>query len=328
MIAVTGGAGFIGSHLVERVVAAGARVRLIEKPGVNVDHMPTDSMDVAFVDIRDRCKIRTALTGCDTVYHLAANPNLWTRDRADFEAINHGGSIHVLEGALAVGVKRILHTSTESILTARADISQPFETAQLDIRRLYGPYTKSKLNAEDFAFKLARAGAPVVVANPTLPVGPGDRGLSPPTRMTLLFCRGKMPMYLDCRFNMIDVRDVALGLTRVLERGRPNRRYILGAHNIRLTEWLAMLGKLTGRKPPKFAIPYAAALAYAWSSEFVADWFTGRMPEATVTGVKLTRHKMHFDTANSLAELGVEPRPLADSAAAMIGWFKSQKWIG
>ena len=210
---VTGGAGFIGSHLVSELVDCGHQVRVVERPGAQVDHLPA-AAEVVFADIRDRAALPRAMEGASWVYHLAANPNLWVRDRREFEAVNHQGTINVLDTALAAGAGRILHTSTESILT-RANLNEPIdENVAISLEDAVGPYCRSKLLAEQYAFHLAGKGLPVVVANPTMPVGPGDRGLSPPTRLIVDFCGGKLPATMDCTLNLIDVRDVALGLVR------------------------------------------------------------------------------------------------------------------
>ncbi len=192
---------------------------------------------------------------------------------------------------------------------------------------MVGPYCRSKFDAEAFAFGLADSGAPVLVASPTLPIGPGDKGLSPPTRMTLACARGELPAYLDCRFNMMDVRDIAAGLARVLDRGLPGRRYLLGAWNIGLKEWLDMVARRAGGRAPLFRVPYLVALAAGWSSEFIADYFTGRMPQATVTGVRLTRYTMHFDPSRTLAELDLSPRPLEESLEDFFVDARRRGWL-
>src|SRR5262249_44180505 len=162
-------------------------------------------------DVRDRAAVERAVRGCEAVYHLAANPNLWVQPRGLFRQVNYLGTVHVLESALSAGAKRVLHTSTESILTRAREAGAITEEQHVPPEDVIGPYCRSKYLAERFAFRLARAGAPVIVVNPTLPVGPGDRGRSPPTQMILDFCRGKRREYLDAELNLIDVRDVAEG---------------------------------------------------------------------------------------------------------------------
>src|SRR4051812_22444784 len=300
---VTGGAGFIGSHLVERLVARGERVRVVERPGADATHLPA-GVEVVRADIRDRAALTSAMRGGQRVYHLAANPNLWVRDRAEFDAVNHVGTVHVLDAALDSGAERVLHTSTESILTCARNTGPIAEDVEIALSDAVGPYCRSKLRAENEALARARAGRPVVVANPTMPVGPGDRGLSPPTRLIRDFCRGKLPARMDCTLNLIDVRDVAEGLIRTMERGRPGRRHLLGGENLTLLGLLGQLSELTGVPVPRWRVPYALGLAVAAFSELWADRVTGRPPKATLTGVRLTRRTMHFDASRSLAELG------------------------
>ncbi len=318
---VTGGAGFIGSHLVERLVRAGHRVRVVERPGADTSHLPPQ-VEIVRADIRDRDAVRSALRGGQIVFHLAANPNLWARDRREFEAVNHRGTRHVLDAAIEAGARKILHASTESILTrarATGPIAEDVEITEADA---VGPYCLSKLRAENEAMARARAGHPVFVANPTMPVGPGDRGLSPPTRLILDFCQGQLPAFMDCTLNLIDVRDVAEGLARVVERGEPGRRYLLGGENLTLLGLLERLSTLSGVPVPRWRVPYPLGLAVAHISEFWADHVSGKAPKATVTGLKLTRRTMRFDASRSLAALDLSLRPVDESLADAVAWLR------
>jgi len=324
---VTGGAGFIGSHLVQHLLAQGEAVRVLERPGASVDHLPLRRLELARADIRDAGAVREAVDGCRRVYHLAADPNLWCRRRELFDAVNRGGTENVLNAALAAGAERVVYVSTESILTAPGFEGGAVETLRLREQDMIGPYCLSKFRAEQLAFRLADEGAPVLVAAPTLPVGPGDRLQTPPTRMAVAFCRGQLPAYLESRFNLIDVRDVAQGIWNVMRCGRPAIRYLIGHANRRLSEWLGLLGEAVGRAPPRYRVPYPVALAVAWLSECCADYLTGRMPLATVTGVRLTRRCMFFDPAPSLAELRLEPRPIEQSARDAVAWYREQGWL-
>ncbi len=151
--------------------------------------------------------------------------------------------------------------------------------------------------------------------------------LSPPTRLIVDFCRSRLPATMDCTLNLIDVRDVALGLVRVMERGKPGRRYLLGHENLALFDFLSLLAELTGVPVPRFRVPYPIALGVAWLSEFWADHVTGRSPRATVTGVRLARRTMHFDMAHSLAELGLRPRPIRESLADALAWLRTAGYL-
>ena len=318
---VTGGAGFIGSHLVVRLVDSGRVVRVIDRPGAEVGHLPPQ---VEFVpaDIRDSSGLNRAMAGAPWVFHLAANPNLWVRNREEFLSVNYQGTINVLDAALAAGAERVLHTSTESILT-KASLTGPIdENVEITLKDTVGPYCRSKLLAEQYAFTLARRGLPVVVANPTMPVGPGDRNLSPPTRLILDFSLGRLPAALDCTLNLVDVRDVAMGLQRVMERGQPGRRYLLSGENMTLMELLHCLSQMTGVPAPRWRVPYPLGLLVAGVSELWADHVTGRAPKATLTGLRLARRILHFDASRSRTELELCPRSIRDSLADAVRWLQ------
>lgn len=324
---VTGGAGFLGTHLVAQLLAAGRPVRVLEHPKALVDHLPLDRIELVRVDIRDAQAVQEAVRDCEFVYHLAADPNLWRKDRREFEAVNHLGTLNVMRAAVAAGARRVLYTSTESILTSPDFHNGAVEKLQLREQDMLGPYCLSKFRAEQSVFRMVEDGAPIVVVSPTLPVGPGDRKQTPPTRLAVAFCRGELPAYLDCRFNLVDARDVATGMMLAMERGRAGIRYLLGAENHHLSDWLRILGEETGRPVPRWRVPYALALSVAWCSELWADQVTGKIPMATLTGVRLTRRSMFFDPAASLAELGLKPRPIHESARDAVAWYRAQKWI-
>jgi dihydroflavonol-4-reductase len=268
------------------------------------------------------------MPGARRVYHLAANPHLWARDPDEFRQVNFEGTVNVIESALAAGAERVLHTSTESILTRPGKVDAIDENVSITPEDTVGPYCLSKLLAEQFAFAMARRGRPVVVANPTMPIGPGDRGLSPPTRLIVAFCRGRLPVAMDCTLNLIDVRDAAMGIDLVMQRGAPGRRYLLGGTNVTLMGLFERLGRLTGVPVPRWKVPYPLGLAVAAVSELWANHVTGRMPHATVTGLRLARRLMHFDPSRSLAELGLRPRGLEESLEETVAWLKSAGLLG
>lgn len=322
---VTGGGGFIGGHLVRQLRATGQRVIVIERPGFPVPRIPV-GVDLRFADIRDAQAVEQALLDCSgaEVYHLAANPHLWVRDRSEFEAINHQGTRHVLDAALRHGARRVLHCSTESILTKAHWPKDCAIDEQVVIQEsdAVGPYCLSKLRAENYARSLAESGLPVVIANPTMPVGPEDPGPSPPTCLVMDFLKGRMPGYMDCALNLVDVRDVAAGLIKVMQRGEIGRRHLLSGDNLSLAELLQMLSGLSGKPVPRFKIPYPVGLTYAYISEWVADHFTGKRPQATVTGLKLARRVMHFDATVTRRVLEWKSRCVSESLKDLLTWLR------
>lgn len=324
---VTGGSGFIGTHLVNILLGMDKPVRVLERPGADTRHLPLDRIEVVFADIRDQQAVNNAMKDCEYVYHLAADPNLWRKQPEEFDAINFRGTLNVLESALQNGAKRVMHTSTESILTTSDFNGSGVEFLELKEEHMIGPYCLSKYRADKSALDLGKQGEPVIVVTPTLPVGPGDRNLTPHTRMALAFCRGELPAILECCLNLIDVRDVAMGMVLAMEKGRPGVRYLLGSENHRLSDWLGILGRYANRPAPELRVPYTLALAVAWFSEQWARYITDNMPMATLTGVKLTRRSMFFDASKTLEELGLEPRPVEQSAKDTVDWFRIEKLI-
>ncbi len=291
-------------------------------------HFPAE---VEFIrgSILDQERLRQAFRGVDRVFHLAANPRLWARDKREFDQVNFLGTKAVLAAAEHAGVSRIIYTSTESILgwPRHRGLALTTETVTTSFKDLPGQYCRSKFLAEQAALRAAESGLPVVIVNPTLPVGPGDSGLSPPTAMLLLFLNGGTPGFLDGTLNFIDVRDVALGHLLAAEKGRVGERYILGNKNLKISQLLELLHRLTGLSMPRIQIPYGAALIYAAVSEFLADHVTHRPPRAPLTGVRLMRRSMAFDSSKAKTELGLPQTSLDISIADAIEWFGEQGYL-
>ena len=318
---VTGGAGFIGSHVVRLLAARGERVRVLdlEEPAYKFD-------GIEFVrgSICDPVTVRAACAGADWVFHLAADPNLWAADKSSFGRVNLDGTRIVLEEAHAAGAERIVYCSTESILLGkqeRTDAAFGGELAHLTPDDMPGPYTRSKLLADRVAFAAARAGAPVVIVNPTLPLGPGDRKLTPPTRMLLRFLNCRTPVFLDFAMNMVDVRHAAFGHILAAERGNPGERYILAGANITLGELLAMLGEITGCRMPRWRLPQQIVLAISHACELVADHITHRPPMAPLEGSRLAREPMVFHSTKSRDVLGMPETNLRRALEDAVCWM-------
>ncbi|MGF1593651.1 MAG: NAD-dependent epimerase/dehydratase family protein [Kiloniellaceae bacterium] len=326
---VTGGSGFVGQHLVDLLCARGERVRVFDRrPPARIHQSRGTDFEFLQGDISDSDAVDRAMTGANSVFHLAANPNLWARDSEDFARVNYGGTLNVLTAAERHRPERVVYTSTESIIAGLrgqvAGSGMIDESAAPRAEDMPGPYCRSKFLAERAALEAAERGLPVVVVNPTLPVGPGDSLQTPPTRMLLDFLNGRTPAYLEAEINMIDVRDVALGHLLAAERGLIGRRYILGAENLKVSDLLALLEDITGLPMPKRRIPYWLAYSYAAVDQFLADNVTRRPPRAPLTGVRLVRHPMNFDNRRALAELGLRPRPVRHALTDAIAWFREQ----
>lgn len=321
---VTGGGGFIGLHLVKQLLEQGETVRVLELPDVP---LPSD-VEVVRGTVCDAETVRKALKNVHRLYHLAANPNLWANDKKDFNRVNYEGTCTVLQEAVKCNLEVIIYTSTESILTGKARHEVMVDSAaKRIIQEMPGPYCRSKFLAEQAALKAAEDGLPVVIVAPTLPIGPGDRKITPPTRMILDFMNTKTPAYLECGFNLIDVRDIAAGHILAAEQGRYGERYILGNENMTLSELLQMIEEITGLAMPKTRIPYWVALTAGVVSEFLADYVTHRQPKAPLTGVRLARYPMYFNSDKAVNELGLPQNSLHQALTDEIDWLRSQGLI-
>ena len=313
---VTGGAGFIGRPLVEAPPQPGARVSVLDT--AQAAGWPA-GVDCRQGSVLDAALLADSLLGVEQVFHLAAIPHLWIRDKRRYGTVNVGGTEAVLQAAGAAGVRRLVHCSTEAVLAGTADASGCVDGSR-DPRLddMPGPYSRSKLLAEQAVLAAAARGLPAVVVSPTAPVGPGDASLTPPTQMLLDFLNGRHPAYLDCLLNLADVRDVARGHLLAAARGTPGRRYLLAGRDLRLSELLHELQRLTGLPMATRRIPWWLAWSAAAVGEFVADRITGRPPAATLNGVRLVRRPLRYRADIAERELGWRCRPLAESLSDAI----------
>lgn len=310
---VTGGSGFIGGHLVAALAARGERVRILDL------REPAETPPgVAFLQgsILDAEAVARAMEGVERVFHLAAHAQLWLPDPADFDRVNRKGTRVVLDAARRAGTRRFVYCSTEAVLVGPPPARRLDESADPGIEGLAGHYCRSKWRAEREALAAARDGLPVVVVNPTAPIGPGDRTPTPPTAMLRLFRAGGPRLILDCVLNLVDVRDVAAGMLLAAEHGRVGERYLLGGTDIRLAELAARIDMLMGRPVARrYAVPGGVALAAARVEEWLSDHVTRRPPRAPVTGVRLALGSGGFDSGKAVRELGYRPRPLDGTLA-------------
>jgi dihydroflavonol-4-reductase len=315
LVLVTGGAGFIGGHVVRQLLEGGRRVRVLDLPAALQSRRPKPQLpwasslgQVELVpgDVRDRTAVAQAVRGCAEVYHVAGNAQLWAKQRGAFQQTNVLGTRNVLEEAARAGCPRILHVSSALVW------QPPFPC---------DPYSQSKRRGERIALELARQGAAIVVVNPTLPIGPGDPTPTPPTRMLQDFAAGQHPAYLEATLNFVDVRDLAAGVIAAARHGAPGRRYLLGDTSVRLSELLSMLSRMVGRPAPRWRIPYLVALCTGLVSEWWAQVCGGPSPAATVAGVRLARRLPPEDAAAALRAFGIQPRPLEQSLADAVRDF-------
>jgi dihydroflavonol-4-reductase len=319
---VTGGSGFIGRHLVSALLERGDTLRIFD------EHAPlARAANVEFHQgsIDDRPALLIALDGIDRVFHLAGIAHFWTPNPADFDRVNRAGTETLLSAAAESGIARIVHCSTESILMPprRADKTIN-ETISLQLTDMAGPYTRSKFAGEQRARAAARAGLPVVIVNPTVPLGPGDHRMTPPTALLARFLAGGRSASLECTLNLVDVRDIAEGMILAAEHGRIAERYILGGQNLPMRELAVLIARFTGKTAHPIWIPPWLALGAGLIGEWLANHVTHRTPAATAEGVRLALRSGPLDIGKARRELGYTPRPIEPALAQALEWLVKQ----
>ncbi len=318
---VTGANGFVGCHVVRALLARGDRVRALVRDGADLAALSGLDAEICRGDVRDRAAVMRAAIGCDEIYHVAADYRLWVRDPAPMYATNVEGTRNVIDAARDAGAARVVHTSTVGALgIPHGGVGR--EDTPVELSHMAGPYKRSKFLAEQLALDAARRGAPVVIVNPSTPIGALDFKPTPTGRIIAEFLARRMPAYVDTGLNLVDVEDVARGHLLAAERGRIGEKYILGAENLTLREMLERLAAIAGLPAPRVRIPYAVALGFALGAEAVARAITHRPPRASLTEVRMARKKMFFDSSKARAELGYRPRAIDAALERAIEFFR------
>ena len=320
---VTGGGGFIGQHLVAALLAQGRRVRILD---LRPPTCPMTGAQFVSGSVLDPELVREALNDVGEVYHLAALPGMWIPRKDDFHAVNCRGTEIMLDAARKRGVSRFLHCSTESILFGTSPpVSSTIEQVYTTPDEMPGTYTRSKLFAEQRASQAAASGFPVVIASPTMPIGPHHGNLTPPTLMLQHFLNRRVQLYFDFVVNLVDVRDVAAGLLLAMKHGQNGHRYILGGEAIRLSKLLSRLRTISGRKAVPVPVPAMIAQTTAHAMEFVADYVTHRAPAATVEGVRIAMRSKSLSNEKSRRELGYAPHSIELALREIVASVVGQK---
>jgi len=326
-VLVTGATGFIGANVARLLVERGEDVRVLVRPASDRGNVADLPVEVAVGDLRDAEAVRRAIEGCHRVFHVAADYRFWARDPRELYRSNVEGTTHVMEACLAAGVERVVHTSTVGTI-GLASLPQPCdETTPLLEGQLTSHYKRSKLEAEQVALAYAARGLPVVVVNPSAPVGPWDAKPTPTGQIIVDFARGKLVAVVDTGLNVVHVRDVAEGHLLAAERGRVGERYILGHRNMTLAEILAELADITGRPAPRVRLPYAVAWTAGALSTAMANWVTHRPPAVALEAVRMARRRMFFDASKAVRELGLPQTPVRAAFEEAVTWFEARGLI-
>jgi dihydroflavonol-4-reductase len=321
-VLVTGATGFVGWHVASKLAARGERVRALVRDPARLREVDAEPVQG---DLRDADSLRRAVAGCSVVYHVAADYRLWTRRPEEMYASNVGGTRNLLEAARSAGVERVVYTSTVGCIgISGGGIGD--EDSPVSIEDMTGAYKRSKWMAEQVALEFAAEGFPVVIVNPTAPIGDHDFKPTPTGRVVLDFLKGDMPAYIDTGLNVVSARDTAEGHLLACERGKPGERYILGSENLTLQQIFHKLEAISGRKAPTMQVPYAVAFAAGVVTTGLA-YLTGVEPKAPLDAVRMSKKKMWVSHEKAARDLGFQPGPADDALRQAVEWFRVNGYV-
>lgn len=322
-VLVTGGSGFIGAHVVRVLLDRQHAVRCLVRAGSRLDNLAGLPVEVAEGDLVRPGTLPAAVASCDWVMHCAADYRLGVRDPDALYRVNVEGTRNLLQAAADAGVTRFVHTSSVGALGLHADRTPANETSPVQLDDMIGHYKRSKFLAERVAEEWAARGLPVVIVNPSTPVGEMDIKPTPTGRIIVDFLRRRLPAYVDTGLNLVDVRDVAAGHLLAAEHGVPGDKYILGHENMTLREMLAALAEITGLPAPRWKLPGWLPWMAAGVSEATAR-LRGGTPAVSFEAVRMSRHHMYFDAGKAVTQLGLPQEPVRQALARAVDWFREQ----
>lgn len=318
---VTGGSGFVGGHLVRALADRGDRIFALKRGSSDtrlVEDLPVEWIEG---DLLRPSSYQEALKGCQSVFHCAADYRLFSKDPSSLYQINVEGTRALLRSCAEHGVPKVVYTSSVAALGLPAPGHVSNERNRATAGRVVGHYKKSKFLAQEAVLEMADQGLPVVLVNPSTPIGPGDLKPTATGKIIVDFLNGKMPAYLDTGLNLVPVEDVAAGHLLAEEKGRNGELYILGHLNLTLKEILEMLASITGLPAPRVKIPYPVAWTVGLLDTLVEGYGLNRTPQVPLEGVRMARKKMFFDAQKARDELGFRPGSVTDALSRAVDWF-------
>ncbi len=325
---ITGASGFVGSAVLRRLIEAGHSVRALIRQHSDRRNLDGLRVEICFGDLTDRRSLDRALAGCSTLFHVAADYRLWVPQPRSIYECNVNGTRNIMSAAAEAGVTRIVYTSSVATLGLTGDGTPADEDTPVSLADMIGDYKRSKFLAEAEVKRMAKEQRlPVVIVNPSTPVGPRDIKPTPTGRIIVDAVSGRMPAYVDTGLNLVHVDDVATGHVLALERGKIGERYVLGAVNLTLKQILTGLANITGGRPPRIRLPHNVVLPLAYLSEGWAWIAGGKEPRITRVGVRLAKKRMFFSTQKARRILGFQPRPVEEGLREAVDWFRKNGYL-
>jgi dihydroflavonol-4-reductase len=323
---LTGATGFVGGHVLQMLVQAGADVRCLVRSSSSLANLENIETEAVKGDIRDADSVRRAVSGCNVIFHCAADYRLYARDPRELYESNVEGTRNILRAAAESEVDRVVYTSSVGALGLNLDGSPANEETPVELADMVGHYKKSKYLAERVAEHWAAKGLDVVIVNPSTPVGEGDLKPTATGKMILEFLNRRVPAYVDTGLNLIDVRDVATGHLLAAEKGQAGQKYILGHQDMTLLEIYQKLSEVSDVPAPRFKVPHWLPLSYAAVETSLAR-LMGREPRVPLEAVRLSRYKMYFDPSKAVRELGLPQTPIEEPLRRAVEWYRQNKYV-
>ncbi len=320
---VTGATGFLGSHVARQLLSQGADLRLLVRSTSRVDNIADLPAERAIGDLRDPQSLQNGMSGCEFVFHVAADYRLWARNGQELYDSNVEGTRNILAAARESGVRRVIYTSSVATMGFGNNGRLTDEKTPVTLANMIGDYKRSKFLAEQLVIEAGRGGQNVVVVNPTTPIGERDIKPTPTGRIVVDFLKRKFPAYVDTGLNLVDVADCARGHLLAMEKAVPGERYILGGENLTLKQILDKLAAITGLPSPKVKLPYAVAYATGVVDTLISGTMMRREPRVTLDSVRMGRKKMFITSAKAERELGWNPGPVDDALRRAVEWFRT-----
>jgi dihydroflavonol-4-reductase len=325
---ITGATGFVGAAVARRLLEAGHRLRALVRKNSDPRNLEGLEIETIVGDLRDRDSLDDAVSGCQALFHIAAEYRLWTKDPASLYASNVEGTVNLMRAALRAGMERIVYTSSVATLGVNADRTPADEKTPVKLEDMVGDYKRSKFLAERKVREMVlEENLPAVIVNPSTPMGPGDVKPTPTGRVILDAASGRLPAFVNTGLNVVHVDDVAMGHLLAFQRGARGERYILGGEDMSLEDILACVAEVAGRKPPRLRLPHALVLPIAHGSEFWSRIFGGE-PLATVDGVRMSRKHMYFSSRKAEDKLGYRYRSSRAAIRDAVDWFHRNGYLG
>ncbi len=324
---VTGATGFVGGALARRLVEAGHQVHALVRPGADLRLLAGLPVQQITGHLGDLAALGQGMAGCEWVFHVAALYSFWGHTWQEFEQSNIQGTRNVMEAAAQAGVQRIVYTSSIATLGLNPDHSPANEQTPVGLQDMIGSYKRSKFLAEQIASQYATQGLPVVIVNPSAPVGIGDYKPTRTGQMIVDYLRHRMPGYVDTGLNIVDVEDVAAGHLLAAQKGHVGERYILGGENITLKQLLDCLSEISGLPPARFQFPRSLALAFSYLDTGLARLDPQHIPTATPETVRLSRRYEFFDSSKAERELGYTHAPARQALAKAVAWYRENGYL-